>query len=162
MRGKRSKQYRKLMNQYGMTFGFREPYQVLLDAQIIEDAARFKMDLIGGLERTLHGQVKPSKLTSSPRILPQADRNSDKPMLNSTPLQQRTQKREPDRASKILRTPKMQSSPLGRTSQHTRLLEISSRLKREPYQQAQICRRQPGRSGKGAHATDSGCANDVH
>jgi hypothetical protein len=65
MRGKRSKQYRKLMNQYGMTFGFREPYQVLLDAQIIEDAARFKMDLIGGLERTLHGQVKPSKLTTS-------------------------------------------------------------------------------------------------
>lgn len=29
MRGKRSKQYRKLMDQYAMTFGFREPYQVL-------------------------------------------------------------------------------------------------------------------------------------
>ena len=29
MRGKRSKQYRKLMQQYGITFGFREPYQVL-------------------------------------------------------------------------------------------------------------------------------------
>lgn len=29
MRGKRSKQYRKLMQSYGMTFGFREPYQVL-------------------------------------------------------------------------------------------------------------------------------------
>lgn len=29
MRGKRSKQYRKLMQQYGLHFGFREPYQVL-------------------------------------------------------------------------------------------------------------------------------------
>lgn len=29
MRGKRAKQYRKLMKQYGLTFGFREPYQVL-------------------------------------------------------------------------------------------------------------------------------------
>jgi U3 small nucleolar RNA-associated protein 23 len=75
MRGKRSKQYRKLMLQY-MTFGFREPYQVLgehwepklessankdmytVDAQMIQDADRFKMDLIGGLERTLHGKVK--------------------------------------------------------------------------------------------------------
>ncbi|KAH0544481.1 hypothetical protein FGG08_001379 [Glutinoglossum americanum] len=59
MRGKRSKQYRKLMQQYGMTFGFREPFQVLLDAGIIQDAARFKMDLVGSLKRTLHGEVKP-------------------------------------------------------------------------------------------------------
>ena len=29
MRGKRAKQYRKLMNQYALTFGFRKPYQVL-------------------------------------------------------------------------------------------------------------------------------------
>jgi U3 small nucleolar RNA-associated protein 23 len=29
MRGKRSKQYRKLMQQYALAFGFREPYQVL-------------------------------------------------------------------------------------------------------------------------------------
>jgi hypothetical protein len=27
--GKRSKQYRKLMEKYRMTFGFREPYQVV-------------------------------------------------------------------------------------------------------------------------------------
>ena len=82
MRGKRAKQYKKLMQQYGMSFGFREAYQVLrklpnvahqyycsfsmtdflstVDADIIKDADRFKMDLVGGLERTLHGQVKPS------------------------------------------------------------------------------------------------------
>ncbi|KAI9808933.1 MAG: hypothetical protein M1826_004006 [Phylliscum demangeonii] len=60
MRGRRSKQYRKLMQQYSIGFGFREPYQVLLDADIIQDAARFKMDVVAGLERTLHGKIKPS------------------------------------------------------------------------------------------------------
>ncbi len=64
------------MQQYGLSFGFREPYQVIrkfyrqvhathlillpVDADMIRDADRFKMDLVGGLERTLHGQVKPS------------------------------------------------------------------------------------------------------
>lgn len=32
-----------------------------VDAQMIQDAGRYKMDLIRGLERTLHGKVKPSK-----------------------------------------------------------------------------------------------------
>jgi U3 small nucleolar RNA-associated protein 23 len=32
---------------------------------MIRDADRFKMDLIGGLERTLQGQVKPSPQTLS-------------------------------------------------------------------------------------------------
>ncbi len=31
-----------------------------MDAQIIQDAARFKMDLVGGLKRTLQGEIKPS------------------------------------------------------------------------------------------------------
>jgi U3 small nucleolar RNA-associated protein 23 len=35
---------------------------LLVDADILKDADRFKMDLIGGLERTLHGEVKPSML----------------------------------------------------------------------------------------------------
>lgn len=67
------------MQQYGLTFGFREPYQVLgvklctytqpstvanstlpVDAQMIQDTNRFSMDLAAGLERTLHGKVKPS------------------------------------------------------------------------------------------------------
>ncbi|KAG9238376.1 putative rRNA-processing protein utp23 [Amylocarpus encephaloides] len=69
MRGKRSKQYRKLMQQYGLSFGFREPYQVLIDSDIIRDADRFKMDLVGGLERTLHGQVKPMITQCSMRHL---------------------------------------------------------------------------------------------
>ncbi|KAI9655633.1 MAG: hypothetical protein M1829_000632 [Trizodia sp. TS-e1964] len=57
------------MQQYGITFGFREPYQVLLDAQIIQDADRFKMDLISGLERILHGKVKPMITQCSMRHL---------------------------------------------------------------------------------------------
>ncbi|RFU74574.1 rrna-processing utp23 [Trichoderma arundinaceum] len=59
MRGKRSKQYRKLMEQFSMTFGFREPYQILVDAEMIKDANRFTMDLAAGLQRTVHGKVKP-------------------------------------------------------------------------------------------------------
>jgi U3 small nucleolar RNA-associated protein 23 len=31
-----------------------------VDAQMIQDAERFKMDLVSGLERTLNGKVKPS------------------------------------------------------------------------------------------------------
>lgn len=61
MRGKRSKQYRKLMQQYSLHFGFREPYQVLLDGGILEDAARFKMDFASGLSKSLHGQIRPSE-----------------------------------------------------------------------------------------------------
>ncbi|KAF4952071.1 hypothetical protein FSARC_12736 [Fusarium sarcochroum] len=59
MRGKRSKQYRKLMEQFSMTFGFREPYQVLVDAEMVKDSSRFKMDLEPALSRTVHGKVKP-------------------------------------------------------------------------------------------------------
>lgn len=69
MRGKRAKQYRKLMHQYALTFQFREPYQVLVDAQIIQDAARFKMDLVGGLERTVQGKVKPSTVGGRQMVL---------------------------------------------------------------------------------------------
>jgi U3 small nucleolar RNA-associated protein 23 len=59
MRGKRSKQYRKLMHAYALTFGFRAPYQVMLSATIIRDAARFKMQLGHMLSNTLHGEIKP-------------------------------------------------------------------------------------------------------
>ncbi|KAI0125541.1 Fcf1-domain-containing protein [Xylariales sp. AK1849] len=56
-RARRAKQYRKLMQQFGMSFGFREPYQFLIDAQLLSDACRFKMDLVRGLEQTVSGKV---------------------------------------------------------------------------------------------------------
>ncbi|KAG6035273.1 hypothetical protein E4U41_006153 [Claviceps citrina] len=51
--------YRKLMERYCMTFGFREPYQVLVDAEMVQDSCRFKMELEPALQRTAHGKVKP-------------------------------------------------------------------------------------------------------
>ncbi|KAL4999244.1 hypothetical protein BDV10DRAFT_193708 [Aspergillus recurvatus] len=59
MRAKRSKKYRKLMHQYELAFGFREPYQVLVDSNLLRAVHSFKMDLIPALQRTLQGQVKP-------------------------------------------------------------------------------------------------------
>ncbi len=58
MKLKRAKAYRKLMHQYSLQFGFREPYQVLLDSAILEDAYRFKIDLGPRLEGVLQGKVK--------------------------------------------------------------------------------------------------------
>ncbi|POS72775.1 hypothetical protein DHEL01_v208826 [Diaporthe helianthi] len=58
MRGKRSKQYRKLLRQFELAFGFRQPYQVLVDADLVKDAHRFAMDLPQYLSNTLHGEVK--------------------------------------------------------------------------------------------------------
>ncbi|KAF7518672.1 hypothetical protein G7054_g13371 [Neopestalotiopsis clavispora] len=58
-RAKTAKRYRKLMERYSMTFGFREPYQIIVDSALLADACRFKMDLIKSFEQTLSGKVKP-------------------------------------------------------------------------------------------------------
>ncbi|KAI1440850.1 hypothetical protein F5Y02DRAFT_401555 [Annulohypoxylon stygium] len=68
-RAKRSKQYRKLMEQFSMGFGFRVPYQVLVDADFIAEANKCKMDLVRRLEDTLHGEVKPMITQCSMRHL---------------------------------------------------------------------------------------------
>ncbi|KAK6958366.1 hypothetical protein Daesc_001165 [Daldinia eschscholtzii] len=68
-RAKRSKQYRKLMEQFSMSFGFREPYQVIVDADFIAEANKCKMDVMRRLEDTLHGQVKPMITQCSMRHL---------------------------------------------------------------------------------------------
>lgn len=47
------------MHQYEMAFGFREPYQVLVDSNFLRAVHTFKMELIPALERTLQGKVKP-------------------------------------------------------------------------------------------------------
>ena len=36
-----------------------------VDSELLRDADRFKMDLVGGLERTLQGQVKPSMISKT-------------------------------------------------------------------------------------------------
>src|SRR5690606_28164540 len=96
MKAKRSKKYRKLMHQYGVSFGFREPYQVLrmypsrpfkssqmrslghirlidivylVDSHFLRTVYSFKMDLMPALERTLQGKVKPCMFLSLTYIL---------------------------------------------------------------------------------------------
>ncbi|QLL35088.1 hypothetical protein HG536_0H04640 [Torulaspora globosa] len=58
MRQKRAKAYRKQMLVYNHTFKFREPYQVLIDDQIVLDCHGSTFDLVKGLKRTLQAEVK--------------------------------------------------------------------------------------------------------
>ncbi|CUS21735.1 LAQU0S03e09538g1_1 [Lachancea quebecensis] len=59
MRQKRAKSYRKQMLIYNHNFKFREPYQVLVDDQIVCDTYKASFDLVKGLQRTLQAEVKP-------------------------------------------------------------------------------------------------------
>ncbi|SCW01484.1 LAFE_0E00650g1_1 [Lachancea fermentati] len=59
MRQKRAKSYRKQMLVYNHSFKFREPYQVLVDNQIVLDTHKSSYDLVKGLKRTLQAEVKP-------------------------------------------------------------------------------------------------------
>ncbi|KAL1669070.1 Fcf1-domain-containing protein [Schizophyllum commune] len=59
MRQKRAKSYRKLMSLYHINFGFRQPYQILVDADMCKAAIDNKMDLHKQLEMVLQGDVKP-------------------------------------------------------------------------------------------------------
>ncbi|KAL7409360.1 Fcf1-domain-containing protein [Mrakia frigida] len=59
MRQKRAKAYKRLMHAYCVTFGFRQPYQVLLDAAFCESIARSGIDVEKQLETVLQGNCKP-------------------------------------------------------------------------------------------------------
>ncbi|GAA6056740.1 hypothetical protein JCM3770_005873 [Rhodotorula araucariae] len=59
MRQKRTKGARKVMQLYCSAFGFREPYQLLMDAAFIESAVKQKFDLESRLHDVLQGLVKP-------------------------------------------------------------------------------------------------------
>ncbi|KAF9792124.1 Fcf1-domain-containing protein [Thelephora terrestris] len=58
MRQKRAKAYRKLMAMYSMNFGFRQPYQVLIDSEMCKTAHQGGMDLSNLLTTVLQGTVK--------------------------------------------------------------------------------------------------------
>ncbi|KAM5535389.1 hypothetical protein V8D89_010911, partial [Ganoderma adspersum] len=59
MRQKRAKAYRKLMSLYSMSFGFRQPYQVLVDSHMCKEAMTHKIELVKQLDSVLQGTVKP-------------------------------------------------------------------------------------------------------
>ncbi|KAI8925903.1 Fcf1-domain-containing protein [Entophlyctis helioformis] len=58
MKVKRQKVNKKYMSVYIHSFGFRQPYQVLLDANFIEVARQTKKDLSDALPKLLGGQVR--------------------------------------------------------------------------------------------------------
>lgn len=60
MRQKRAKAYRKLMSLYSMSFGFRQPYQVLVDSEMCKASIAQKLELNKQLGIVLQGSVKPT------------------------------------------------------------------------------------------------------
>ncbi|EDO18087.1 hypothetical protein Kpol_1045p74 [Vanderwaltozyma polyspora DSM 70294] len=58
MRQRRAKSYRKQMLVYNHTFKFREPYQAIVDDQLVLDCCQSKFDILKGLKRTLQAEVK--------------------------------------------------------------------------------------------------------
>ncbi|KAF9240950.1 Fcf1-domain-containing protein [Melanogaster broomeanus] len=59
MRQKRAKTYRKLMSSYCLSFGFRQPYQVLVDSDMCRLATESRVDLHKQLSTVLQGDIKP-------------------------------------------------------------------------------------------------------
>ncbi|RIA85679.1 Fcf1-domain-containing protein [Glomus cerebriforme] len=58
MRQKRTKQYKRLMTLYSNSFGFREPYQILVDGDFMRTALRYKMDISRQLCIVMLGKTK--------------------------------------------------------------------------------------------------------
>lgn len=62
MRTKRSKVYKKAIALYTSAFKFREPYQLLLDAEFVKTAEKQKTDLYARMADIFGGNVKLSRL----------------------------------------------------------------------------------------------------
>ncbi|ORX91375.1 hypothetical protein K493DRAFT_165059, partial [Basidiobolus meristosporus CBS 931.73] len=63
MKAKRQKQYKKCMQVYQNTFGFREPYQVIVDGDFCQAALDSRINLKEQVPKTLLGQAKPMYTT---------------------------------------------------------------------------------------------------
>jgi U3 small nucleolar RNA-associated protein 23 len=81
--------YKKQLHQYELNFGFREPYQVLLDSQILQDAYNFKIDLIARIQKMLGGQVKPMITTCDMRHLYNAKPKNETLILQAKEYERR-------------------------------------------------------------------------
>ncbi|KAI4676652.1 uncharacterized protein J4E84_009487 [Alternaria hordeiaustralica] len=89
MKLKRAKAYKKQLHQYELNFGFREPYQVLLDSQILQDAYSCKIDLLARLQKMLGGQVKPMITTCDMRHLYLAEPKNETLILQAKEYERR-------------------------------------------------------------------------
>jgi len=57
-RGKRSSAYRKLSKQYARQFGFREPYEVIVDCSFLKEAAKPQLDVKAKIRDILQAEVR--------------------------------------------------------------------------------------------------------
>lgn len=59
MRQKRAKAYKKQMNIYVHTFKFREPFQTIVDDELLLQCHKAQFDIVKGLDRTIQAETKP-------------------------------------------------------------------------------------------------------
>lgn len=59
MRQKRAKAYKKQINLYLHAFKFREPFQTIVDDEIILNCVKASFNLVKGLDRTIQADTKP-------------------------------------------------------------------------------------------------------
>lgn len=59
MRQKRAKAYKKQMTVYTHTFKFREPFQTVVDDELVLNCEKAQFDIQKGLDRTIQGETKP-------------------------------------------------------------------------------------------------------
>ncbi|CAK7890709.1 rRNA-processing protein Utp23p [[Candida] anglica] len=59
MRQKRAKSYKKQINVYVHTFKFREPFQTIVDSELILTCQKASFDIVKGLNRTVQSETKP-------------------------------------------------------------------------------------------------------
>ncbi|PSR78857.1 Fcf1-domain-containing protein [Coniella lustricola] len=142
MRGKRSKAYRKLLKQFELAFNFRQPYQVLIDADLARDAHRFTMDLPTYLGNTLHGDVKVLITQCSMRHLYAAARADTTGQVNrvidkAKDFERRRCGHHPDQFPEPLSTAECLGSVVGATNKHRYVvasqdLEVRAKMREIP------------------------------
>ncbi|KAM9906078.1 hypothetical protein OXX80_003240 [Metschnikowia pulcherrima] len=59
MRQKRAKSYKKQINLYLHAFKFREPFQTIIDDELILNCVKASFNLVKGLDRTIQADTKP-------------------------------------------------------------------------------------------------------
>lgn len=78
MRQKRAKVYRRLLHQYVLHYGFREPWQVLVDNSFAESLVRYKVDdPVKQLGNVLDGKIKPMITQCCMQALYSAEKGSE-------------------------------------------------------------------------------------
>lgn len=140
-----------------------------VDADLVKDATRFKMDLTASLERTLHGKVKPSECIMhecAKELSCLTAATSDHTMLYAAPV------RPAERAGNVgcnsgckgfrkttMRSP---SRRLPGATQHYGVPHVRSRPEEEWHKHASLCRGDARAGRQENNAYDQGCSSDIY